>query len=100
MRRPRGWAMGGGLATLLARIHGAALAVALAAGALPAAADEDCMDAAALQAYLKDAYTEGTLATADKDDGGRVRLFASRSGTWTLVELKEDGDACIIASGT
>lgn len=60
----------------------------------------DCLEAATLEDYLRAAYQEQVSAMGDHDNGHRMFLYTSSGGTWTLVELRNDGVACVAASGT
>ena len=87
-----------------------AVLACFAAGAVPAAVaqtqDEEefvgqnCMARAALEAYLERAFTEGQVASGWLHNGHRMQLFASASGTWTMIEQTEDGGGCLIAHGS
>lgn len=87
----------------------AAIAAALlAAGcllALPAAAQDKqtdtgrCLPHATLIDYLGRAFDESRVATAALDEGQPGELYASRRGTWTLIEVHENGMGCIRAYG-
>lgn len=79
-------------------------AITASTGSSSAATEEyarqSCLAHGALVEYLDRAYGEDRVATAELDTGNEVELFASRSGTWTLVEKRADGLGCVQASGT
>ncbi len=66
---------------------------------MPDHMDESCLAQDRLSNYLDRAYGEGRIARAELDNGHQVELFASRRGTWTLVELTPDGQGCVHAYG-
>ena len=80
---------------------GAVLAVPLAlalpiqsaaqAAVLPDMLDVSCLARDTLNNYLDRAYGDGRITQAELDNGYRVKLFLSRRGTWTLVELMPNG---------
>ncbi|MDP6688559.1 MAG: hypothetical protein QF384_03595 [Alphaproteobacteria bacterium] len=89
---------------VLAMVLGPAVALAFAHAAGPAMAmpynmDESCLASDELSSYLDRAYGEDRIASAELDNGHQVELFASRQGSWTLVELIPDGHGCIHAYG-
>jgi hypothetical protein len=67
--------------------------------AMPDIMDVSCLAQDTLSRYLDRAYGEGRIAQAQLDNGNQVELFASRQGTWTLVELMPDGQGCVHAYG-
>jgi len=79
----------------------------LLAAALPAAAetpqryrpDRDCLAAGAMESYLDRAFAERRIASGEMADGNAFELFASRRGSWTMVEQTGDGRSCVAASG-
>jgi hypothetical protein len=78
-----------------------ALATIVTASAQAAAQDmpTECLGHGDLRSYLDRAFAETRVAVAEAENGNRVELFASRRGSWTLVELKPDGQSCIQAHG-
>tara|TARA_R110002167_G_scaffold174989_1_gene373999 strand:- start:144 stop:497 length:354 start_codon:yes stop_codon:yes gene_type:complete len=97
----------------LTPVIGSIMAAGLALAAIPAPAqeqeqeqeqfqDQNCMAPAALKQYLDRAFSEGRVASGWLDNGNRVELFATGggTGTWTLIEFREDGSGCITAHGT
>lgn len=66
---------------------------------MPDMMDVSCLAQDTLSKYLDRAYGEGRIMQAQLDNGHQVELFASRRGTWTLVELMPDGQGCVHAYG-
>ncbi|SFB04468.1 hypothetical protein SAMN05421688_2491 [Poseidonocella pacifica] len=63
--------------------------------AAPAAA-QTCMDAQELEASLIDWYGETPVGAQDTD----FQVWASEtSGTWSMVEYRETGEACVLSTG-
>ncbi len=60
---------------------------------------QSCLARAALASYLERAFGEARVAVAELENGHRVEIFASRQGSWTLVEMMPDGQGCINAHG-
>lgn len=85
------------------RILATAAVAALLSAPLPAAAesqrDVKCLEHTALANYLDRAFQEDRVAEGELSTGKRIQLFASRNGTWTMVELTKDGYGCIAGSG-
>ena len=82
-------------------VRTALLALILAVTATPAFAMwQDCMDRGALEVYLDQAFAESRVATGELENGNEVDLYTSRRGSWTLVERRAGGLACVHASGT
>lgn len=79
-------------------VLGAALLIA-ALMARPTAANH-CTGIEALQQVFEEAYGERLTFTGRANNGIRIVLFASPSGTWSLVDLDAEGTACVVASGT
>lgn len=59
-----------------------------------------CLTYEVMASYLDRAFDEGRVAVGELENGHAVEMFASRSGTWTLVEIMPNGNGCIRASGT
>ncbi len=87
------------------------IAILLAAALLPAAAaaterpslqDDSyrCLMDGQMTSYLRQAWQEQPKAVGDLSQGNRTTLFVSRAGSWTLVEHRNDGRACVLASGS
>jgi|GEM_PF-885829 len=78
--------------------------LALTAASGPAQAMEDysglnCLSHDHMTSYLDQAYGENRVASAELDNGNAIELFASRRGSWTLVEVQPDGQGCVQAHG-
>jgi hypothetical protein len=85
------------------RILAAVAAAALLSLPLAASAETErdikCLEHNALANYLDRAFQEDRVAEGELSNGNRLQLFASRKGTWTMVELSHDGLGCIAGSG-
>ena len=83
-------------------VAGAATALALAT--TPGLAMEmnpgNCLGHEKLTVYLDRAFAEARVAVARLENGNRMELFASRRGSWTLIERMPGGDSCIQAHGS
>lgn len=81
----------------------AALALVLTAPAQAQAMGFDygvsCLKQAELRSYLGRAFNEARVAEGVLENGNRVELFASRTGSWTMVELPGEELACIHSYG-
>ena len=69
---------------------------------MPAAATAQSLPCAARERVLEfviDQRGETRLASGDAAQGASVELFASESGTWTLVLNLPDGRSCLLANG-
>ena len=86
-------------ARLIAGVTVALLAAAPGVVAAPGIS-QSCLARAALTSYLERAFGEARVAVGELDNGHRVEIFASRQGSWTLVEFMPDGQGCINAHGT
>lgn len=78
------------------RLLAAALALlpaALSAQTLPCAPRERVL------AFVIDERGETRLATGEAARGASVELYASDSGSWTLLLNLPDGRACLLANG-
>ncbi len=60
---------------------------------------QECLEHGDLVTYLDRAFNESRVAVAEAENGNRVEIFASRRGSWTLVEIRPDGQGCIQAHG-
>lgn len=77
-----------------------ALALGLSAtlvGAQEGSNQDVCMPAEEMKASLVDWY--GETPVAEPSDEGEQMWASDRSGTWTMVKLMADGNACVIAQG-
>ncbi len=59
-----------------------------------------CLQDIEIAEYLKQAWSEVPVALGNLDNGNQTTLYLSRQGTWTLVEHRNDGRACIEAHGS
>ena len=87
---------------ILAAFWVAATAFAAQASQLsPAAMDfaQRCLKQGAVADYLMRAWSEEPVSSDELGNGYRTLLFKSRRGSWTLVEYRPNGNACIQASG-
>ncbi len=72
-------------------------ALALAFAASAAQAEQVCMNAGEMEASLIDWYGETPVSAPNADS---EQIWASEhTGTWTMVKLLSDGNACVIAQG-
>lgn len=60
----------------------------------------ECLGQEKLTAYLDKAWDEAQIAAGALENGNSVSLYASREGSWTLVEHHTNGQSCVHASGT
>ncbi len=68
----------------------------------PAAAPAQSLPCAARErvlAFVIDQRGEVRLATGEAAQGASIELFASESGTWTLLLNLPDGRSCLLANG-
>lgn len=79
------------------------LFLALALLPLPAASAGaqtlPCAPRERVLAFVIDQRGEARLATGQAAQGASVELFASPSGTWTLLLNLPDGRTCLLANG-
>jgi hypothetical protein len=59
----------------------------------------NCVKQSAIDHYLERAWQELPVARGRLDNGNESTFYSSRSGTWTLIEHRINGLACVIASG-
>ena len=86
---------------LVMALHLLVIAAAMAGGIRAGWAGEICT-------YDREAFIAGlALAYGEIDIGGglsgehvAVRIYASRSGSFSVVKFATDGSACLVASGT
>ena len=75
-------------------------ATALAASVQPAGAQQlPCANRERVLAFVIDQRGETRLATGDALRGATIELYASESGSWTLLLNLPDGRACLLANG-
>ncbi len=77
----------------------AALAALTAAAASPASAQSACGPREQLVKLLADQYKEDPVGMGLAQPGQVLEVFASSSGSWTMVITLPDGKACMIAAG-
>jgi len=78
------------------------LAILLAFAALPAAAQQQtCGPAAQVMHRLADQYGETLQSEGYSSDAGIMQVYAAPEGerTWTIIVLRPDGSACLVAAG-
>ncbi len=83
-------------------LAGAAAALALAASPAPAMEMDagNCLGHEKLTLYLDRAFAETRVAVARLENGNEMELFASRRGSWTLIERMPGGNSCVQAHGS
>lgn len=60
-----------------------------------------CMAHLAMVAHLDTNFGERQMITGYDLRGPRIEVYvAPLTGTWTFVAMNQEGEACIIASGT
>ncbi len=87
----------------LKTLAGAGVALALTASpglAMEADRSGNCLNHEQLTVYLDRAFSEARVAEALMENGNEMQLFASRRGSWTLIERLPDGESCIHAHGS
>lgn len=87
------------VAALAAGVSAACAQSAMAQPADPLEATNCLAQKKAMEGYLSDAFNERQVAAGALENGNPVTLYASRKGTWTLVELMPNGRSCVKASG-
>ena len=79
-----------------------ALAATIATLSTPAAAQMQCLDYEALPRILANEFGEHAIGSGWRPTPNGiviVEMYASDGGSWTLVMVQPDGQACILASG-
>jgi hypothetical protein len=73
----------------------------LAAGlfSTPAAAQRVCGDRGDIAGKLKFNYSEGPVAMGLSMDGSVIEVFASNSGSFTILKTHPSGVTCVIVTG-
>jgi len=71
----------------------------VAFGTAPAAAQTSCGPREQLVKVLADQYKEDPVGIGLARPGQVLEVFASSSGSWTMVMTMPDGKACLIAAG-
>ncbi len=84
-------------------IAGAVFAVALAAAffTLPsqARADMTCGKRTEVIGALDKGYAEKPVSMGLASNGDMIEVFASQTGSWTMIMTKPGGKTCLVASG-
>ena len=76
------------------------LALALSVRAAPAAAAHLCAKYDAIAADLRQVFDERPLASGISNSGkAYMELWASESGTWTILVVLPNGMSCVTNSG-
>ena len=66
----------------------------------PAYAQSQCGPLEDVLSILANKYTESTVAVGMADNGMALQVIASpKGGSWTIIALRPDGIACILATG-
>jgi hypothetical protein len=77
----------------------AAVAALMAIGTSPASAQSACGPREQLVKILVDQYKEDPVGIGLSQPGQVLEVFASSTGSWTMVMTMPDGKACMIAAG-
>ena len=75
------------------------LAASVACFAFPVMAQQNCGPHGAVVAGLAERYGETRQAVAVGSGGALVEIFASETGSWTVVVTQPNGLACLVADG-
>jgi hypothetical protein len=82
------------------------MALAMTAGLLTSASAEPapqgpaCRPWREVSNYLSQKYAEQPVAYGLQDNGSLLQVYASAdTGTWTLVTMQPDGNACLAGAG-
>lgn len=59
-----------------------------------------CLPRPELNSYLGRAWNESRHLSGDLENSNPMSIYVSRRGSWTLVEFRPDGQACVHASGS
>lgn len=62
--------------------------------------EQTCYPVESLQAALGRSFGEGVAFSGTATGGVGLTLFMSNSGSWSLVAVNADGQACFVATGT
>ncbi len=57
-----------------------------------------CLPEDQMASYLRDAWGEEPVISGAPDKSDRLVVYASVRGSWTLVEYRKDGLACVNSS--
>ena len=78
----------------------ALLTTAVAAEPVPQAAQTSCKPWKEVAHYLGEHYSEHPVAVGLQSDGSLLQVYAAQNAsTWTLVNMRPDGMACLISAG-
>lgn len=58
-----------------------------------------CMLQPLMEAHLKKQFNEERVAIGLDEGGRRMELFASPNGTWTIIIVNTEKQACVLLSG-
>ena len=75
------------------------LAVVSPLSLTPAAAQSQCGPLQEVVKSLGDRYKEAPVGMGITQPGQVLEVFASQSGSWTMVITNADGRSCLIAAG-
>ncbi len=67
--------------------------------AIPANAQGVCGRHKGMVAMLKQQYEEVAIGMGLSSDGTLIEIFTSPSGTWSIVNTKPNGTACLVQAG-
>ena len=67
--------------------------------ATPAFAQTACADRTAITQQLETVHKETQKAVGLSSGGGVIEVFASATGTWTVLMTFPNGKTCIVAAG-
>ena len=65
----------------------------------PAAAQRVCGDRGSIAGKLEFNYSEGPVAMGLSMDGSVIEVFASNSGSFTILKTHPSGVTCVIVTG-
>lgn len=82
-------------------LSSAVISSALVCGAAPNAhaVQVQCAKHQQLAGMLAKKYSENPVAMGTVNEDRYMQLFISRSGSWTILVTRTDGQACIVAAG-
>lgn len=78
---------------------GAAFALLATLTDSPASAQANCGPRAQLVRHLSDQFKESPVAIGLAQSGQIMEVFASSSGSWSMVITTTDGKTCMVAAG-
>ena len=65
----------------------------------PAAAQMVCGERSVMVAVLASNYGEVPVSMGLASNGAVIEVFAAPAGTWTIVMIRPNGLACVVAAG-